>query len=283
MTVTADPLPETSRSSNDPLRSASSITPSCATTAIRRGFPAARRRWTSFARLRFSSRYSAISSSRRSSASASTRRTGRVIARAKRFFSTNWASSARRRGASRAERFASRPATSNGFPHFAEALGLQWSNIGKRSHGTPATLAFCDALMEWYGSSDPVDGGRRLARNRALGGSRFLEGVDCRPTAHKVAALTRSAAWFLDVARRTRGAARRPHRRRTQGGIREFQLFRPIVSSPRGGQCSMPLRDFGTASTYRAGLPRDRRAEISTAMQSGTSIEQPMIVTKLRF
>jgi hypothetical protein len=39
--------------------------------------------------------------------------------------------------------------------HFAEALGLQWTDIGKRSHGTTATLAFCDALMEWYGSSDP--------------------------------------------------------------------------------------------------------------------------------
>ena len=39
--------------------------------------------------------------------------------------------------------------------HFAEALGLQWGDIGKRSHGTPETLAFCDALMERYGSSDP--------------------------------------------------------------------------------------------------------------------------------
>ncbi len=38
---------------------------------------------------------------------------------------------------------------------FAEALGLQWNDIGKRSHGTLATLAFCDALKEWYGSSDP--------------------------------------------------------------------------------------------------------------------------------
>ncbi|MGB8518819.1 MAG: hypothetical protein WCD38_01490 [Candidatus Tumulicola sp.] len=38
---------------------------------------------------------------------------------------------------------------------FAEALGLEWNDIGKRSLGTPATLAFCDALMGWYGSSDP--------------------------------------------------------------------------------------------------------------------------------
>lgn len=37
---------------------------------------------------------------------------------------------------------------------FAGALGLQWHEIGKRSLGTPATLGFCDALMEWYGSGD---------------------------------------------------------------------------------------------------------------------------------
>ena len=37
---------------------------------------------------------------------------------------------------------------------FASSLGLSWNQIGKREHGTPATLAFCDALMEWYGSSD---------------------------------------------------------------------------------------------------------------------------------
>jgi hypothetical protein len=37
---------------------------------------------------------------------------------------------------------------------FADVLGLGWSDIGKRSKGTASTLAFCDALMEWYGSDD---------------------------------------------------------------------------------------------------------------------------------
>ena len=37
---------------------------------------------------------------------------------------------------------------------FARALGLRWGDIGKRRFGTPATLAFCDALMTWYGSDD---------------------------------------------------------------------------------------------------------------------------------
>lgn len=38
--------------------------------------------------------------------------------------------------------------------HFAEALGLQWHEIGKRKLGRPSTLAFCDALMQWYSSPD---------------------------------------------------------------------------------------------------------------------------------
>jgi hypothetical protein len=38
--------------------------------------------------------------------------------------------------------------------HFAEAIGLQWHEIGKREFGRPSTLAFCDALMDWYSSSD---------------------------------------------------------------------------------------------------------------------------------
>lgn len=37
---------------------------------------------------------------------------------------------------------------------FAKTLGLQWDEIGKRRHGLPSTIAFCDALMEWYGSDD---------------------------------------------------------------------------------------------------------------------------------
>lgn len=37
---------------------------------------------------------------------------------------------------------------------FARAVGLNWSDIGKRSFGHPSTLSFCDALMSWYGSPD---------------------------------------------------------------------------------------------------------------------------------
>jgi len=37
---------------------------------------------------------------------------------------------------------------------FAESIGLSWQQIGKREHGSRETLAFCDALMRWYGSPD---------------------------------------------------------------------------------------------------------------------------------
>lgn len=38
--------------------------------------------------------------------------------------------------------------------HFAESLGLEWSEIGKRRHGRQSTLDFCDALMSWYSAED---------------------------------------------------------------------------------------------------------------------------------
>ena len=38
---------------------------------------------------------------------------------------------------------------------FCAVLGLGFDEIGKRRLGTPATLAFCDALIEVYGGDDP--------------------------------------------------------------------------------------------------------------------------------
>ncbi len=37
----------------------------------------------------------------------------------------------------------------------AEDLGLGFAEIGKRKHGTPTTLHFCDELIRLYGSDDP--------------------------------------------------------------------------------------------------------------------------------
>ena len=38
---------------------------------------------------------------------------------------------------------------------FAKPLGLEFGELGKRRHGTPSTLFFCDELMRLYGSEDP--------------------------------------------------------------------------------------------------------------------------------
>jgi hypothetical protein len=38
---------------------------------------------------------------------------------------------------------------------FAAPLGLGFDELGKRRHGTPSTLTFCDELLEVYGSDDP--------------------------------------------------------------------------------------------------------------------------------
>jgi hypothetical protein len=38
---------------------------------------------------------------------------------------------------------------------FAKPLGLGFADLGKRRHGTPATLHFCDELVRIYGSEDP--------------------------------------------------------------------------------------------------------------------------------
>jgi hypothetical protein len=38
--------------------------------------------------------------------------------------------------------------------HFAESIDLTFNDIGKRRHGTPSTLRFCDELFRLYGSDD---------------------------------------------------------------------------------------------------------------------------------
>ncbi len=38
---------------------------------------------------------------------------------------------------------------------FGEPLGLGFDQLGKRRHGTPSTLFFCDELVRVYGSEDP--------------------------------------------------------------------------------------------------------------------------------
>lgn len=49
---------------------------------------------------------------------------------------------------------------------FGEPLGLKFDDMGKRRHGTPSTLHFCDGLFRLYGSDD---------YNKAMGASFAVE------------------------------------------------------------------------------------------------------------
>ncbi len=55
---------------------------------------------------------------------------------------------------------------------FAEPLGLGFSDLGKRRHGTRATLFFCDELLRIYGSEDPstAEGASYAVENWAAAG-----------------------------------------------------------------------------------------------------------------
>ena len=54
----------------------------------------------------------------------------------------------------------------------AEGLGLNYADIGKRKHGTPTTLHFCDELIRLYGSDDPhiAEGASFAVENWAAAG-----------------------------------------------------------------------------------------------------------------
>jgi hypothetical protein len=54
----------------------------------------------------------------------------------------------------------------------AEGVGLTFADIGKRAHGTPSTLHFCDELQRLYGSEDPqtAEGASFAVENWAAAG-----------------------------------------------------------------------------------------------------------------
>lgn len=54
----------------------------------------------------------------------------------------------------------------------AEGLGLHYEDIGKRQHGRPTTLHFCDELQRLYGSDDPniAEGASFAVENWAAAG-----------------------------------------------------------------------------------------------------------------
>ena len=69
-------------------------------------------------------------------------------------------------------RYAHRAAHFEWLVRFAKPLGLGFADLGKRRHGTPATLHFCDELLRIYGSEDPstAEGASYAVENWAAAG-----------------------------------------------------------------------------------------------------------------
>ncbi|MCP4293005.1 MAG: hypothetical protein GY780_14360 [bacterium] len=63
-----------------------------------------------------------------------------------------------------------------------EVLGLEFNDMGKRRHGTPATLFFCDQLNAIYGNEDPniAEGASFAVENWAAAGfwKELITGLD---------------------------------------------------------------------------------------------------------
>ena len=63
-----------------------------------------------------------------------------------------------------------------------EVLGLEFNDLGKRRHGTPSTLFFCDQLLEIYGNEDPniAEGASFAVENWAAAGfwKQLIAGLD---------------------------------------------------------------------------------------------------------
>jgi hypothetical protein len=69
-------------------------------------------------------------------------------------------------------RYSHRAAHFEWLVRFAQPLGLGFADLGKRRHGTAATLHFCDELLRIYGAEDPstAEGASYAVENWAAAG-----------------------------------------------------------------------------------------------------------------
>ena len=176
-----------------------------------------------------------------------------------------------------------------------ESVGLEFKDLGKRRHGTAATLHFCDQLNEIYGSEDPnvsigasfaiehwANAGfwdelvmgfktcaarpRFSARNsrprnsrRAILGAQFSDAAPTHPSQVQCAQRRggQGAARLLALPPGARGAARRAHDGRARGGVRGGPRDRR--GQVRGGRQRDPRRVRRLLGRPRADPPRRRR------------------------
>ena len=115
------------------------------------------------------------------------------------------------RGRSTAASSASGRPTSSGCWPSAEGLGLGFDDMGKRQHGRPSTLHFCDELQRLYGSEDAqfAEGASFAVENWAAAG--FWQELEDGLMRIKQARHPAAAARLLHLAQPRRGPARRAH------------------------------------------------------------------------
>ena len=162
------------------------------------------------------------------------------------------------RARSTAAASASAPPTSSGSCASPPRSGLGFADLGKRRHGTPATLFFCDELLRGLRLRGRVRGRGRELRRRALGGRRVLEGADRRPARRSRRASARPAPRVLDLARQGRGPARRPHRRRAASRRTSSRGSTRTATSPGASEMLDGVQAFwdGLWADHEAGVER---------------------------
>ena len=128
-----------------------------------------------------------------------------------------------------------------------QGLGLGFDDMGKRRHGRPSTLHFCDELQRLYGSEDGqvAEGASFAVENWAAAG--FWQELEDGLMHIKQARHPAAAAGLLHLAQPRRGPARRPHDGGAGGRLLRPRL-RPRPVLPRAAaRSSTPSPRSGTA------------------------------------
>ena len=108
----------------------------------------------------------------------------------------------------------------------AEGLGLGFYDLGKRKHGRPSTLHFCDELQRLYGSEDAqiAEGASFAVENWAAAG--FWQELEDGLMRIKRDRHPAAEARVLHLAQPRRGPARRPQHGGARGRLLRCRLRR---------------------------------------------------------
>jgi len=139
----------------------------------------------------------------------------------------------------------------------AEGVGLSFQDIGKRRHGRPSTLHFCDELMRLYGNEDPwvAEGASFAVENWAAAG--FWQELEDGLTHLKQTRLPRLRLAFFTWHNRVEGQ----HAGHTMDELEEV-YFRPGFDRERFLQGGREVLD--AVAAFWDGLEEDRQNHVSS-------------------